>query len=200
MEKKYNIIYADPPWKYEKNKGQGVAEGHYRTMDIREICSLSVCEITEKDAALFLWVTFPQLPEAFKVMAAWGFSYKTAAFVWVKQNKSGKGFFFGLGHWTRSNAEVCLLGVKGHPKRISNKVSQLIVSPLGRHSQKPEETRQRIVELMGDLPRVELFAREETPGWDVWGNEVTVSPGVCSLENMKKEGPEPGRDAGIFPA
>lgn len=191
MEKKYNIIYADPPWRYDLSKGQGVAENHYRTMDIQEICGLPISEIAAKDAALFLWVTFPQLPEAFKVMKAWGFSYKTVAFVWVKQNKSGKGFFFGLGYWTRSNAEICLLGIKGHPKRISKKVFQLIVSPLERHSKKPEEARKRIVELMGDLPRIELFARQETPGWDIWGKEVTSSLEVRNLEKFgRKE--EPG--------
>lgn len=191
MEKKYSIIYADPPWKYEKGKGRGVAENHYRTMDVQEICSLPVCEITKKDAALFLWATFPQLPEALQVMKAWGFSYKTVAFVWVKQNKTGKGFFFGLGHWTRSNAEICLLGVKGNPKRVSNKVSQLIVSPLERHSRKPEEARERIVELLGNLPRIELFAREESLGWDIWGNEVTSSMEIWDLEKLEgKEEPE----------
>lgn len=191
MEKKYNIVYADPPWRYDLSKGRGVAENHYRTMDIQEICGLPISEITEKDAVLFLWVTFPQLPEAFKVMKAWGFSYKTVAFIWVKQNKSGKGFFFGLGYWTRSNAEICLLGVKGHPKRISQKVFQLIVSPLERHSKKPEEARKRIVELMGDLPRIELFARQETSGWDIWGNEITSSLEVQNLEKLgRKE--EPG--------
>ncbi|MBC5744881.1 DNA methyltransferase [Lachnospiraceae bacterium MD308] len=191
MERKYSIVYADPPWKYDMKKGQGVAENHYQTMSIEEICSLPIGEITQKDAVLFLWVTFPQLPEAFKVMKAWGFAYKTVAFVWVKQNKTGKGFFFGLGYWTRSNAEICLIGVKGHMKRISNKVFQLIVSPLEGHSKKPDEARTRIVELMGDLPRIELFARQEMPGWDVWGNEVTCSPGALDLEKMeRKEEPE----------
>lgn len=187
MEKKYHIIYADPPWKYHRNKGQGMAENHYRTMGVEEICSLPVGEMTEKDAALFLWVTFPQLPEAFRVIKAWGFTYKTAAFVWVKQNKTGKGFFFGLGHWTRSNAEICLLAVKGHPKRISNKVFQLIVSPLECHSKKPEEARRRIVELLGDLPRIELFARQESPGWDIWGNEVSSSVDFDALEKFGRK-------------
>ncbi|MCU6761938.1 Transcriptional activator%2C adenine-specific DNA methyltransferase [uncultured Roseburia sp.] len=174
-QKKYSIIYADPPWRYEMKKGQGVAENHYSTMGIEEICSLPVQEICEKDCVLFLWVTFPQLPEAFKVIKAWGFCYKTVAFVWIKQNKSGNGYFFGLGYWTRSNAEICLLAVKGKPKRVSKKVFQLIVSPLQEHSRKPAEARERIVELMGDLPRIELFARQQSPGWDVWGNEVKSS-------------------------
>lgn len=191
MEKKYNIVYADPPWRYQLNKGRGIAENHYPTMSIKEICALPINRITDKDAVLFLWITFPQLPEALKVMESWGFNYKTAAFVWVKQNKSGNGFFFGLGHWTRSNAEICLLGIKGHPRRISNKVFQLIVSPRAEHSKKPEEVRTKIVELMGDLPRVELFARQETPGWDRWGNEVEISPHMRELEKIRgKEIPE----------
>ena len=138
-----------------------------------------------------MWVTFPQLPEAFKVIKAWGFRYKTVAFVWIKQNKSGKGYFFGLGYWTRSNAEICLLAVRGKPKRILKKVFQLIVSPLQEHSKKPEEARKRIVELMGDLPRIELFARRQSVGWDVWGNEVESSLDMENLqENSGKEQPE----------
>lgn len=192
-QKKYSIIYADPPWRYEMKKGQGVAENHYSTMGIEEICSLPVQEICEKDCVLFLWVTFPQLPEAFKVIKAWGFCYKTVAFVWIKQNKSGNGYFFGLGYWTRSNAEICLLAVKGKPKRVSKKVFQLIVSPLQEHSRKPAEARERIVKLMGDLPRIELFARQQSPGWDVWGNEVESSLELEKLqENRGKEQPGDG--------
>ena len=176
-----------------KNTGAGAwRRGITGRWGVQEICSLPVSSITEKDAALFLWVTFPQMPEPFKVMEAWGFSYRTAAFAWVKQNKSGNGYFFGMGHWTRSNAEICLLGVKGHPRRVSNKVPQFIVSPLGRHSEKPGEARLRIVDLMGDIPRVELFARQETPGWDVWGDEVISSPEIRRLEKEGKENMEAG--------
>ena len=127
MEKKYNIIYADPPWRYDMNRGQGAAENHYPTMSIQEICRLPIAELAAKDCALFLWVTFPQLQDAMKLFEAWGFTYKTLGFAWVKQNKSGKGFFFGMGYWTRSNVEICLLGIKGHPKRISKSISQLII-------------------------------------------------------------------------
>lgn len=98
-------------------------------MSLKDICNLPIDAIAGKDSILFLWATFPMLLEALKVMEAWGFIFKTVAFVWVKQNKSKQGFFFGLGHWTRSNAEICLLGVKGRPKRVSKKVHQLIVSP-----------------------------------------------------------------------
>lgn len=146
-------------------------------MSIEEICKLSVAEVTADDCVLFLWTTFPQLQEALRVIKAWGFCYKTVAFVWLKQNKSGKGWFFGLGFWTRGNAEICLLATKGKPHRQSNRVHQFIISHLREHSQKPDETREKIVELMGDLPRLELFARKETDGWDVWGDEV-----VCDVE------------------
>lgn len=180
---KYQIIYADPPWRYENSGGQGVAENHYKTMSVEEICNLPISTLTDKNAVLFLWVTFPQLAEAFRVIEAWGFKYKTVGFVWIKQNRSGNGFFFGLGYWTRSNAEVCLLATKGKPKRQSRKVSQLIISPLERHSKKPDKTRDLIVELMGDLPRLELFARESTPGWDVWGNEVDSTVKILKNED-----------------
>lgn len=141
-------------------------------MSVKDICGLKVEEIAAKDCVLFLWATFPQLPEALRVIKAWGFQYKTVAFLWLKQNKSGKGWFFGLGFWTRGNAEICLLATKGKPHRNSNRVHQFLISPIRGHSQKPEEAREKIVELMGDLPRVELFAREKTEGWDAWGNEV----------------------------
>lgn len=106
------------------------------------------------------------------MIKAWGFTYKSIGFQWIKLNRSGKGYFFGLGRWTRGNTEPCLIATKGKPKRISAGVSQLIFSPIRNHSQKPEEVREKIVELMGDLPRVELFARERADGWDAWGNEA----------------------------
>ena len=170
--KKYNIIYADPPWQYARSKVQGAAEKHYRTMSVDDICQLPIAEICGKDCILFMWATFPQLKEALQVIKAWGFNYKSVAFVWLKQNKSGIGWFYGLGFWTRGNADICLLATKGQPKRKSAKVHQFIISPLRGHSQKPDEARDKIVELVGDLPRVELFAREKADGWDTWGNEV----------------------------
>lgn len=115
------------------------------------------------------------LREALEVIEAWGFTYKTVAFNWVKQNKNGASLFWGLGNWTRSNSEICLLAVKGKPKRVSAGVHSVILSPIQQHSRKPAEARDRIVELMGDLPRIELFAREAAPGWDSWGNEVPAS-------------------------
>lgn len=141
-------------------------------MKLEDICRLPVESLAAENSVLFLWVTFPKLLESFEVMKAWGFEYRTAAFVWVKQTAANGKWFTGMGWWTRSNAEVCLLATKGNPERISRAVHQLIVSPVEQHSKKPDETRDRIVKLIGDLPRVELFARQKTPGWDIWGNEL----------------------------
>ena len=171
--KKYKIIYADPPWRYQdRTPPQGGAESHYQTMKLEDICTMQISEISEEDCVLFLWATYPLLPEAIKVLESWGFTYKSVAFTWVKKNKKADTFFFGLGRWTRGNPEICLLGVKGKPKRISASVSNLTISPIQKHSQKPEMIREKIVELMGDLPRIELFARQTADGWDSWGNEV----------------------------
>ena len=169
---KYPIIYADPPWRYSAKKVQGAAENHYPTMSIDELCALPVAELAAKDSALFMWATFPQLPEALRLIRAWGFTYKSVAFVWLKKNRKADSWFYGLGFWTRANAEICLLATKGHPKRQAADIHQFIISPIEAHSKKPDETRDKIVALMGDLPRVELFARQTSPGWDVWGNEV----------------------------
>jgi site-specific DNA-methyltransferase (adenine-specific) len=119
-----------------------------------------------------MWVTSPVLPAAFKVIEAWKFIYKSVAFTWVKTNRKSPGYHIGMGHYTRANAEICLLATKGSPKRISKGVRQLIVSPVEEHSKKPDEVRSRIVELFGDIPRVELFARQRADGWDAWGNEI----------------------------
>lgn len=173
--KKYAIIYADPPWRYEtySSKGKGrSAESHYPTMALDDICSLPVQALADEDCALFLWTTMPCMPESLRVIKAWGFSYKTVAFVWVKQCRKSDGLFWGLGYWTRSNAEICILATKGHPHRESAGVHQVVLSRVEEHSKKPDCVRDRIVELCGDKPRIELFARQRADGWDAWGNEV----------------------------
>jgi len=152
-------------------------------MRLEDICALPVKELAAKDCALFLWVTLPTLQEAFSVIEAWGFTYKTVAFVWVKQNRKTPSLFWGLGHWTRANVELCLLATQGSPKRKSAAVHQVVVSPVEEHSKKPDAVRERIISLLGEQPRVELFARQTTPGWDVWGNEVVCSSGL--MERMK---------------
>lgn len=191
---KYKIIYADPPWQYRNKNVNGAADHHYSTMSIEQICRLTVDEITASDSVLFLWTTFPQLPETLRVIEAWGFQYKSVAFVWLKQNRRALSWFYGLGYWTRSNAEICLLATKGHPKRISAAVHQLIVSPVEVHSKKPDVVRDKILELMGDLPRVELFARQHTPGWEAWGNEVDST---IALTCGKKQNPNSGEAGGF---
>lgn len=174
---KYKIIYADPPWQYKvwSKKGLGrSAESHYNTMNIQDIINMkdTIKSISDKDSVLFLWVTFPCLKEGIKVLEEWGFTYKTCAFTWVKKNKKSNSWFWGMGHWTRANAEICLLGVKGNIKRQSAGVHQVIDTPIEKHSKKPDITRDRIVELLGNLPKIELFARQQVPSWDSWGNEI----------------------------
>ena len=141
-------------------------------MSIDELCALPVADLAAPDSALFLWATFPQLPEALRLIREWGFTYKSVAFVWLKKNRKADSWFYGLGFWTRANAEVCLLATRGHPKRQAANIHQFIISPIEAHSKKPDEARDKIVALMGDLPRVELFARQIPPGWDVCGRSA----------------------------
>lgn len=173
-DKKYNIIYADPPWTYADMKGRDPKMGgiSYPTMSLDEIKALPVADIADKDCALFMWATMPLLREGLEVIEAWGFKYTTCAFTWVKQNPSGEGIYSGLGHWTNGNAELCLFAKRGAPKRQEKNVKQILMAPRGRHSAKPAETRERITRLIGDLPRIELFARDAAEGWDNWGNEL----------------------------
>lgn len=172
----YNIVYADPPWEYDDkalagNRGAGCK---YTLMNIEDIKNIKVDEMTDKDAILFLWVTYPKLQEGLDVIKAWGFEYKTVAFTWIKTNSNGT-FFMGMGGWTRANAEICLLATKGSPKRLDAGISQIIKTVYnGNHSQKPDIIRQKIIQLIGDLPRIELFARTKVHGWDVWGNDSAL--------------------------
>jgi site-specific DNA-methyltransferase (adenine-specific) len=138
-----------------------------------DMLNLPVNDIADKNSVIFLWTISTMIPRALEVMDAWGFTYKTVGFVWVKKNKIADSFFTGMGFWTRSNAEICLIGVKGKPlPRVSRSVHQIVFTPIDKHSRKPAQVRDRIVELMGDLPRIELFARERPDGWDAWGDEV----------------------------
>lgn len=190
MGKKYKIIYADPPWQYrvysKKGKGRS-AENHYHTMNIDDIRLLPVGEIADDDCVLFLWITFPCLKEGISVMESWGFTYKTCGFNWVKRNKKKDTYFMGLGFWTRSNSEVCLIGTKGHPKRVSKAVPQVCDARVMEHSRKPSEVRERIVELCGDVPRIELFAREAVKGWDCFGDEIDGADIRDALKEVIKD-------------
>lgn len=173
-QKRYNIIYADPPWAYRDKAlaGKRGAGCKYPTQSLEWICNLPIENIAANDAALFLWITMPHLSSAFAVISAWGFTYKTCAFTWVKTNKKAPTLFWGMGNYTRANAELCLLATRGKLKRVSARVHSIIQAPLREHSAKPTCTRERIVDLLGDIPRIEFFARERVPGWDGWGLEV----------------------------
>ena len=184
LNKKYKVIYADPPWQFKtySDKGHGKSpERHYSTMALENIKKLPVSSIADENCALFMWTTIPYLKQSFQVMEAWGFDYKTVAFVWVKKNRKADSVFWGTVYWTRANCELCMLATRGHPKRESASVHQVIISRIEEHSKKPMETRTRIVELMGDVPRIELFARQKSEGWDVWGNEVD-----CDISLLEK--------------
>ena len=173
-DKKYQIIYADPPWSY-KDKALAGNRGaccKYPVMESANISQFPINNLASKDCILFIWVTMPKLNEVFKLIKEWEFEYKTCAFTWVKKNKVADSWFWGMGRWTRANSEICLLATKGKPKRINAGVHSVIDTPIEAHSKKPNEARKRIVDLMGDIPRIELFARQEFDGWDCWGDEV----------------------------
>tara|TARA_R110002012_G_scaffold132428_1_gene285318 strand:+ start:13 stop:558 length:546 start_codon:yes stop_codon:yes gene_type:complete len=173
--KKYNIIYADPPWEYkESGSGSRVVSSHYPTMNIEDIKNLPVKNICYDKSILFLWVTFPRLEQGLDVIKSWGFNYYGLGFDWIKTSKNDK-LSWGMGYYTRQNTEICLIGVKKKPNRfkplVRNELSAVIHQRLT-HSKKPNIFREKIVNVIGDLPRIELFARQQTKGWDVWGNEV----------------------------
>ena len=176
----YGVVLADPPWQFatysRKGKGRS-AEAHYDCMTLGDIKALPVGEWAAPDCALFLWATNPSLPQALEVIASWGFTYKTVGFTWVKTTKDGAGFPIGCGYWTRANPEQCLLATRGRPQRLLRSVRQLILARRRLHSQKPDETRERIEALVPG-PYLELFARERRPGWDCCGSEVESGPGA----------------------
>jgi N6-adenosine-specific RNA methylase IME4 len=174
INKKYNVIYADPPWSFKtfSDKGKDRSpENHYNVMSLQDICNLPIDKISNDNSVLLMWVVDPLLDKAFKVIEAWGFKYKTVGFTWVKTNKNTLGFFTGLGYWTRGNPEMCLLATKGKPKRISKSVPQLVVEQRREHSRKPDIMYNHIENLL-EGPYIELFARTQRSGWDSWGNQT----------------------------
>lgn len=169
-DKKYYVVYADPPWSYSNKKtGGSMTSGSaqkYPTMTLQEIKDLPIADITDKDGLLFLWATVPMLPEAMDTLNAWGYKYKTAHF-WIKLGRLGMGF------WFRVNVEILLVGVRGQVKPFRLTERNHFSAKPEKHSEKPEYYRQLIEKTVGDVPKIELFARQKTPGWDVWGNEVS---------------------------
>jgi N6-adenosine-specific RNA methylase IME4 len=180
---KYRAIMADPPWGFQawgglkKKVASRGSVKPYEIMEMADLERLPVGDLTTESAVLFLWVVWPTLPEAIRVMEAWGFKYKTCAFCWMKADPYrlfafDEDVYMGLGYWTRANSEVCLLGTKGSVKRKNAGVRQGIIARRREHSRKPEGICERIMALV-DGPYLELFARESRPGWDSWGNENT---------------------------
>jgi len=180
MNKKYQIIYADPPWDFGCKAYQDggrdmllLSETKYKTMSIQDIKNLPISNIIDNDCALFLWTTDAHLEFAIQVINSWGFKYKTIGFLWLKKYANGSRVY-NFAPWTLKSSEMCLLGLKGRMGKLKkkNNVKGLVEETRTDHSKKPNEVRNRIVELFGDIPRIELFARKKTEGWDVWGNEV----------------------------
>lgn len=187
----YDIILADPPWHFRNysadapgmihDRGRG-ANKYYPTMTTDQICQLSVP--AADNAVLFLWSCWPTLPDALRVIEAWGFVYKTLAWTWVKSNPTGWGFWKGMGYYTRANTEPCLLATRGNVKKPANRsVSALIYAPVRAHSRKPDDQYEKIASLYPAGDRLELFARRPFPGWDSVGNEING----CSIEEALNE-------------
>lgn len=174
----FGLIAADPPWRYLtwSNKGMGKsADRHYGTMTLDDIKALPVADVAAKDCILLLWCVNPMLDVGFDVMRAWGFTFKTVGFCWAKMTPRSSEwlpkYHFGMGHWSRSNVEICLLGTRGKPKRQSKGVRQLIVAPVREHSRKPDEFLPA-AERLANGPYLEMFSRTDRPGWTAFGNEA----------------------------
>jgi N6-adenosine-specific RNA methylase IME4 len=172
--RRFGAILADPPWRFrtwsETNQAKSASK-HYGLMEFDDIKAMPVADVAAIDCTLFLWAIDSMLPQAVEVGSAWGFKFKTVAFVWAKEGRERGIFPIGTGYWTRANPEQCLLFTRGKPRRVSKAVRKLIVAPRREHSRKPDEVFTSIERLV-DGPYLELFARADRPGWTVWGNEV----------------------------
>lgn len=183
MKKLYDVILSDPPWHFQNwgadepgmlhTRSRG-ANKHYVTATTEDICKLVLP--AKESAILFLWAVWPMLPDALQVITSWGFEYKTIAWVWVKANPTGFGFFTGMGYYTRSNTEPCLLATRGNlPKPANRSIQALIYEAVKEHSRKPDDQYRKIESLYPDMSYLEMFARRRRLGWDVFGNEVEGS-------------------------
>jgi N6-adenosine-specific RNA methylase IME4 len=172
---RYPVIILDPPWQFKVYSNRGLqrsAENHYGVMTHERLLMLPVGDVAAEDCALFMWTSGPFLQQALALGAAWGFTYKTIAFTWAKATKNGNGWHMGLGYYTRANSEFVLLFTQGKPKRVNGGVRSLVVSPVTRHSQKPEDVQDRLESLM-EGPYLEIFARRQRPGWMCLGDEIS---------------------------
>ena len=176
-DKKYQIIYADPPYEYSNSgstkNSRGNAKQFYKTMPVNEIKKIPVEKIADDNCWLFLWTTYPQIQNGLDVLRAWGFGYKTVAFTWIKKTVHMKDFV-GMGFYTRANPEIVLLGLKGKVHPINKTVRNIVYSQIQEHSKKPDIVRDKIIQLCGDLSRIELFARQKIPKWDCWGDDPNL--------------------------
>ena len=175
-DKKYKVLYADPPWRFSNRRTGGSLKSgsatHYELLSVQDICNLPVQDIADDDCVLFMWWVAAMPEEALRVVKAWGFNLKTmTGFNWVKRTQRGK-LDFGMGFWTRAGSEMCLIATKGKPRKASSSVRSVLISKKRQHSQKPDEVRERIEELCGNVPRIELFARRKVDEWDSWGLEL----------------------------
>lgn len=191
---KYTLIYADPPWSYrdKANDGERGAGHKYQTMTVQDICRLPVWDLAAESCLLAMWWVPTQPLEALKVMDAWGFRLMTMkGFTWHKTNKRKGNSAIGMGHMTRANSEDCLFAVRGKlPLRIDASICQHITAPRMDHSAKPPVIRDKLVQLLGDVNRIELFSRDNTDGWDVWGNQCNSSlellTGVAAVKTEQR--------------
>ena len=168
----YDVIMADPPWTFALYSDRGKAkspQGQYECMSTDAIAALPVGHLARGDAWLWLWATYPMLPQAFEVMAAWGFSYVTGG-PWIKRGASGK-LAMGTGYVLRSCSEIFLLGRFGNPQTFSRSIRNVIEAPQREHSRKPDEAYAMAESLFGEGRRLDLFSRESRPGWDAFGLE-----------------------------
>jgi N6-adenosine-specific RNA methylase IME4 len=214
---RYRVLVVDPPWSYSvynsesgpvtkagsKAGNRGIAERHYPTMPLRDLAALPLADLADPaGCALCLWVTAPCLGEAFALLDAWGFAYKTMLLTWVKTNKGSTARDIQvtgrLGHYTRGSTEYLLLATRGRaPKRVDTRVEQVVFAPRGVHSRKPDESYARIVRLWGEVRRAELFARATSPGFDAWGLEAgRYAPRALEQETPHQVLPSTGPWAG----
>lgn len=182
----YSVILADPPWSFRTYSDKGTGRSpSYPTLTAEQLAALPVGELVGDNAALFLWCCWPSIfRDVPAVLQAWGFSYRACAFIWIKANRGGAGIFRGLGYYTRANSEPCLLAVRGSMPVSDRSISQVIYSPVRRHSQKPAEQYERIERLYPDREYLELFAREKRPGWSSWGNEIQSDIRLDSIDQI----------------
>lgn len=198
-QRKYGVIYADPPWSFRNWSAKGTgrnAVSHYDCLDADKLARLPVGDLAASDCALFLWAVDPLLHRAMDLIRAWGFEFKTVGFYWVKLNAKARheaDYFTGLGYWTRANPEQCLMATRGKPMRRAKDVRRLVVEGRREHSRKPDCVRERIERLVAG-PYFELFARETKLGWDCWGNQAGLfDNGTASTRR------QPSRLVGLDP-